>query len=60
MNQKSIDIMKGKAESASLSNVSCVAGLIEEYAHPYDIALALHACGNATVCTRMHAHTTSA
>jgi hypothetical protein len=55
MNQKSIEIMKAKVNSASLSNVSCVAGLIEEYAHPYDVALALHACGNATVCTHMHA-----
>ena len=39
MNQKSIEIMKAKVNSASLSNVSCVAGLIEEYAHPYDVAL---------------------
>ena len=48
MNKKSIEIMQGKAVSAGLSNVTCVAGLIEEYHGKYDVAVALHACGNAT------------
>ena len=59
MNEKSIEIMKGKAASAALSNISCVVGLIENYALPYDLALALHACGNASVCScasASHAH----
>jgi hypothetical protein len=65
MNEKSIEIMKRKASSAALSNISCVVGLIENYALPYDLALALHACGNASVssslciacsCMRGHAH----
>ena len=48
MNKRSIEILKGKAASAGLSNVECFAGLIEEYSGHFDVAVGLHACGNAT------------
>lgn len=43
MNRKSIEMMEGKAAAAGLANVECVAGLIEEYAGAYHVAVGLHA-----------------
>ena len=47
MNARSIEIMRGKAAAAGLDNVTCETARIEEYTGAYDVAVALHACGNA-------------
>lgn len=41
-------ILRHRVALAGLPNVSVFCGMIEHYAQPFDVALALHACGNAT------------
>lgn len=41
-------ILLERAKGAGLANVACRRGMIEEFTEPFDVALALHACGNAT------------
>eukprot|EP00928_Gymnodinium_smaydae_P096749 TRINITY_DN8608_c0_g1_i5.p1 TRINITY_DN8608_c0_g1~~TRINITY_DN8608_c0_g1_i5.p1 ORF type:complete len:500 (-),score=89.38 TRINITY_DN8608_c0_g1_i5:378-1853(-) len=48
MKKQSIDIMLTKAQDAGLQNVRGHVGMIETYQEPFDVAIALHACGNAT------------
>ena len=55
MNARSIEIMRGKAAAAGLDNVTCETARIEEYTGAYDVAVALHACGNATDMAMEHA-----
>ena len=48
MKPAALAILRQRATSAGLSNVSTFAGMIESYEQPFDVGLALHACGNAT------------
>jgi hypothetical protein len=48
MKEVSIQILLARAQAAGLTNVRGVVGRIENYTEPMDIALALHACGDAT------------
>lgn len=41
-------ILRHRISLAGLTNVSVFCDMIERFAQPYDVALALHACGNAT------------
>ena len=44
----SIQLLHQRAATAGLTNVSGVVSMIERYQPEFDVALALHACGNAT------------
>ena len=44
----SVELLRSRAAAAGLCNVSGVVGMIESYTGACDIALGLHACGNAT------------
>eukprot|EP00937_MAST-01D_sp_MAST-1D-sp2_P007389 g7389.t1 len=49
--QRSLDIARRRVADAGLRNVVCVQGYVEEYDHgarPFDLGLALHACGDAS------------
>jgi hypothetical protein len=48
---KSIEIGRRRVEGANLRNVDVVEGWIEEYCEPFDIGIALHACGAASDVT---------
>lgn len=48
MKPAAVAILLERARAAGLANVSAARCMIEEYAAPFDVALALHACGNAT------------
>ncbi|EQC39495.1 hypothetical protein SDRG_02936 [Saprolegnia diclina VS20] len=48
MKQPSLDIASERIALASLSNVSIFCGRVEEYDAPFDVGIALHACGEAT------------
>lgn len=48
MKPTALDILRKRADAAGLANVHCFKGMIEDYEEPFDVALALHACGNAT------------
>lgn len=48
MNPAALAILRQRAAAADLANVSTFVGMIEGYEAPFDVALALHACGNAT------------
>ncbi len=48
MKPAAVAILLERARAAGLSNVSAARCMIEEYAAPFDVGLALHACGNAT------------
>jgi SAM-dependent methyltransferase len=45
---KSIEILNQRAAAADLKNIRGIVGKIEDFDKPFDIALALHACGVAT------------
>lgn len=45
MKQAAIKIMECRVAAAKLKNVRCWLGMIEAFDQPFDIALALHACG---------------
>jgi 2-polyprenyl-3-methyl-5-hydroxy-6-metoxy-1,4-benzoquinol methylase len=48
MKPAALQLLQQRAAAAGLSNVAVFAGMIEQYTQPFDVALALHACGNAT------------
>jgi SAM-dependent methyltransferase len=48
MKPAALGLLMQRASAAGLSNVSVFTGMIEQYNEPFDVALALHACGNAT------------
>lgn len=48
MKPAALKLLMQRAADAGLSNVSVFEGMIEQYRQPFDVALALHACGNAT------------
>jgi hypothetical protein len=55
--QFSLNLLEVRARQAGLHNVSTVCCMIEQYAGPLDIVLALHACGNATDFSLLQATT---
>ena len=46
--RRSLDIAEERIQRAKLNNITVLCGAIEEYAAPFDLGLALHACGEAT------------
>ncbi|KAF6255366.1 hypothetical protein COO60DRAFT_215250 [Scenedesmus sp. NREL 46B-D3] len=48
MKPAALQLLQQRAAAAGLSNVSVFEGMIEQFDRPFDVALALHACGNAT------------
>ena len=48
MKPKSVEMLLDKASKGGLQNVTAEAVMIEQFEGKFDIALALHACGNAT------------
>ncbi|KXZ44231.1 hypothetical protein GPECTOR_70g461 [Gonium pectorale] len=49
MKPAAVALLQERARAAGLANVRAVRCMIEEYVHePFDVCLALHACGNAT------------
>lgn len=48
MKPAALALLMTRAAAAGLSNVAVFEGMIEQYRQPFDVALALHACGNAT------------
>lgn len=48
MKQRSADLLLRRARAAGLSNITAHVGMIETSKMPFDVGLALHACGNAT------------
>ena len=48
MKNTPVEILRERASAAGLTNIRAVQSMIEGYEEPFDIALALHACGNAT------------
>jgi len=44
----SVDMARERAASAGVSNLRIVEQKIEDFAEPFDLGLALHACGSAT------------
>lgn len=48
MKPAAVRILERRAAAAGLTNVRTFLGMIEAFTQPFDVALALHACGNAT------------
>lgn len=48
LKQRSLDIAQTRAEGAGLSNVRCVQGDLTAFDEPFDVGMALHACGAAS------------
>ncbi|DAZ98359.1 TPA: hypothetical protein N0F65_000678 [Lagenidium giganteum] len=48
MKKPSLDIAEERIAAAGLKNVEIFCGLIDEYDKPFDVGIALHACGEAT------------
>lgn len=48
MKPAALQLLQQRAAAAGLSNVHAFEGMIEQYREPFDVALGLHACGNAT------------
>ena len=48
MKRRSADLLLRRARAAGLSNITAHVGMIETSKMPFDVGLALHACGNAT------------
>jgi SAM-dependent methyltransferase len=48
MKPAALQLLQQRAAAAGLSNVAVFEGMIEQYCQPFDVALGLHACGNAT------------
>uniref|UniRef100_A0AAV1TZ77 Methyltransferase domain-containing protein n=1 Tax=Peronospora matthiolae TaxID=2874970 RepID=A0AAV1TZ77_9STRA len=48
MKEPSLAIAKDRIVAAKLTNVETFCGLIAEYHKPFDVGIALHACGEAT------------
>jgi hypothetical protein len=45
MKPAAVQIMEQRVAAAGLQNIKCRAGMIEAFEVPFDVALALHACG---------------
>lgn len=45
MKPAAVQIMQQRVDVAGLTNISCRAGMIEAFDQPFDVGLALHACG---------------
>ena len=48
MKQRSADLLSLRARRAGLTNVQTRVQMIETFHQPFDVGIALHACGNAT------------
>jgi SAM-dependent methyltransferase len=48
MKPAALQLLQQRAAAAGLLNVAVFEGMIEQYSQPFDVALGLHACGNAT------------
>jgi SAM-dependent methyltransferase len=48
MKPAALQLLQQRAAAGGLSNVAVFEGMIEQYSQPFDVALGLHACGNAT------------
>jgi predicted RNA methylase len=48
MKRRSADLLLQRAKSAGLANVRTSVCMIETFDEPFDVGVALHACGNAT------------
>lgn len=48
MRSASIRLAQSRIHQAGLTNVRVVEGLVQDYQEPFDLAIALHACGEAT------------
>jgi hypothetical protein len=48
MKPAALQLLQTRAAAAGLANVSVFEGMIEQFRQPFDVGLALHACGNAT------------
>ena len=51
INAESLEIVAQRAAEANLTNLSTWVGDVKGFAQPFDLALALHACGEATDLT---------
>jgi hypothetical protein len=48
MKPAALQLLQTRAAAAGLANVAVFEGMIEQFRQPFDVGLALHACGNAT------------
>ena len=48
MRAASAQLAQSRVEQAGLTNVKVIQGLVQDYLEPFDLAIALHACGEAT------------
>jgi ubiquinone/menaquinone biosynthesis C-methylase UbiE len=48
MKPTALQLLQQRAAQGGLTNVKVFQGMIEQFREPFDFALALHACGNAT------------
>ena len=46
--RRSLDVARRRADAAGLANVRVVEGRIEDFDEPFDVGIALHACGAAS------------
>ena len=46
--ERSLDVARQRAAAARLTNVRFVCGLVEDFDEPFDVGIALHACGAAS------------
>ena len=46
--RRSLDVARRRADAAGLANVRVVEGRIEDFDQPFDVGIALHACGAAS------------
>lgn len=54
-NSTAIQLARERASKARLQNVHTVVGRIEDFSEPFDVGIALHACGNASDHMQMQA-----
>ena len=45
---RSLAVAERRANAAGLANVRCIRGRVEDFDEPFDVGVALHACGNAS------------
>jgi len=48
MRQASVELVRSRVKKAGLNNVEVIHGLVQDYLEPFDLAIALHACGEAS------------
>ena len=46
--QKSLDVAEQRVAAAGLRNIRVVCGMIEDFHEPFDVGVALHACGGSS------------